>query len=101
MATCSTFTPKSFSKIVADKDVTRLKQVVGIGPKLANRILVELADFVIDNNNYETNSSMSDAILALESLGFKKEHIQKALKGATGDTASLVKYGLKRLQRKT
>ncbi len=74
--------------------------MVGIGPKSASRILVELADFIIDGNSSETiDSSMSDAILALESLGFKKEHIQKALIGATGDTATLVKYGLKKLQR--
>ncbi|OYY55335.1 MAG: Holliday junction branch migration protein RuvA, partial [Sulfurovum sp. 28-43-6] len=39
------------------------------------------------------------AMMALESLGFKKDVIQKALVGATGDTSSLVKEGLKRLQR--
>jgi len=42
---------------------------------------------------------MNDAILALESLGFKKEQIKKALKGATGNVSDLVKYGLKKLQR--
>ncbi len=99
MAVCSTFTPSSFSKIVSDKDVSLLKKVVGIGPKSASRILVELADFIIDSNSETIDSSMGDAILALESLGFKKEHIQKALMGATGDTATLVKYGLKKLQR--
>lgn len=96
MATCSTFTPTTFSKLIADKDVTLLKRVPGIGPKAASRILVELADFIVDD---VFNSGMSDAILALESLGFKKEHIRKALLGLKGDTASLVKQGLKNLQR--
>ena len=87
--------------MVADKDVTLLKRVPGIGPKAASRILVELADFIVDVNAEDgtVNSGMSDAILALESLGFKKEHIRKALSGATGDVSSLVKQGLKKLQR--
>ncbi|RUM69267.1 MAG: Holliday junction branch migration protein RuvA [Sulfurovum sp.] len=101
MATCSTFVPATFSQVVADKDVTLLKRVPGIGPKAASRILVELADFIVDINAEDgtVNSGMSDAILALESLGFKKEHIQKALSGATGDVSTLVKHGLKKLQR--
>jgi Holliday junction DNA helicase RuvA len=100
MATCSTFIPTTFSRVVADKDVSLLKRVPGIGPKAASRILVELADFIVDTNEDGlVASGMSDAILALEGLGFKKEHIRKALMGATGDTASLVKQGLKKMQR--
>jgi len=100
MATCSTFVPETFARVVADKDVGLLKRVPGIGPKAASRILVELADFIVDGNADTTvDNGMADAILALESLGFKKEQIKKALAGATGDTASLVKQGLKKLQR--
>jgi Holliday junction DNA helicase RuvA len=100
MATCSTFLPSTFAKVIADKDVGLLKRVSGIGPKAASRILVELADFIIDGNADEVvDSGMSDAILALESLGFKKEHIKKALSDASGDVSTLVKHGLKRLQR--
>ena len=100
MATCSTFSPASFARVVADRDVNLLKKVPGIGPKSASRILVELADFIVDiTEDGLDNSGMSDAILALESLGFKKEHIKKALAGATGDVSALVKHGLKKLQR--
>jgi Holliday junction DNA helicase RuvA len=101
MATCSTFAPATFARVVADKDVGLLKRVPGIGPKAASRILVELADFIVDGSeeSQSIDSGMADAILALESLGFKKEQIKKALSGATGDTASLVKEGLKKLQR--
>ena len=100
MATCSTFVPSTFARVVADKDVGLLKRVPGIGPKAASRILVELADFIVDGNADEVvESGMADAILALESLGFKKEQIRKALSGATGDISSLVKQGLKKLQR--
>jgi Holliday junction DNA helicase RuvA len=97
MATCSTFTPSQFSQIISNKEINLLKKVVGIGVKSANRILIELSDFTIENNHIDSN--IGDAILALESLGFKKEHIQKALIGATGDTADIVKYGLKKLQK--
>ncbi len=100
MATCSTFVPATFSRVVADKDVGLLKRVPGIGPKAASRILVELADFIVDGNaDTVVDNGMADAILALESLGFKKEQIKKALEGATGDISALVKQGLKKLQR--
>ncbi|HQR73864.1 MAG TPA: Holliday junction branch migration protein RuvA [Sulfurovum sp.] len=100
LAICSTFTPETFAKVVASKDVSMLKRVPGVGPKAASRILVELADFIVDGNIESASSgAMSDAMMALESLGFKKDVIQKALVGATGDTSSLVKEGLKRLQR--
>ena len=101
MATCSTFTPITFSRVIADRDVGLLKRVPGIGPKAASRILVELADFIVESEeaNLAMDSSMGDAVLALESLGFKREQIKKALDGATGDTSALVKHGLKRLQR--
>ncbi len=100
LAICSTFTPETFAKVVASKDVSMLKRVPGIGPKAASRILVELADFIVDNSETGSNSgALGEAVMALESLGFKKEAIQKALTGCSGDTTTLVKEGLKKLQR--
>jgi len=100
LAICSTFTPETFAKVVASKDVGMLKRVPGIGPKAASRILVELADFIVDGDTSEgTTAALGEAVMALESLGFKKDAIQKALSGCTGDTSTLVKEGLKRLQR--
>ena len=100
LAICSTFTPETFAKVVASKDVSMLKRVPGIGPKAASRILVELADFIVDRNASESNSgALGEAVMALESLGFKKDAIQKALSGCSGDTSTLVKEGLKKLQR--
>ena len=101
LAICSTFTPGTFAKVVAAKDVAMLKRVPGIGPKAASRILVELADFIVDGHATEGEQGVSvgEAVMALESLGFKKEAIQKALGGLKGDTATLVKEGLRKLQR--
>lgn len=100
LAICSTFTPQTFARVISGKEVSMLKRVPGIGPKAASRILVELADFIVDGENSSVdNSAMQEAVMALESLGFKKDAIQKALSAASGDTASLVKEGLKKLQR--
>ena len=101
LAVCSTFTPETFARVVSSKDVGMLKRVPGIGPKAASRILVELADFIVDGSKSEgsVGASHTEAVMALESLGFKKESIQKALAGCSGDTATLVKEGLKKLQR--
>jgi Holliday junction DNA helicase RuvA len=101
LAVCSTFTPETFARIISSKDVDMLKRVPGIGPKAASRIFVELADFIVESERErgEGNENMDEAFMALESLGFKKEAIKKALSGETGDTATLVKRALKKLQR--
>ncbi len=97
LAICSTFSPEEFINIVNSKDVSMLKKVPGIGPKSANRILVELGDFEIDLSSVD--KSKADAIMALESLGFKKDLIIKALANESGDSATLVKIGLKKLSK--
>jgi Holliday junction DNA helicase RuvA len=102
LAICSTFTPTSFAQIVSNTDVSMLKRVPGIGPKGASRILVELSGFVVDTQDSadELKSSASDAVLALETLGFKKDQINKALSSCiSSDTAGLVKEALKKLQK--
>ena len=101
LAICSTYTPTSFAQIVSTSDVGSLKRVPGIGPKGASRILVELSGFVVDgNDDGSINAIASDAVLALESLGFKKDAINKALKGCTSTTTSeLVREALKRLNK--
>ena len=100
MAICSTYTANTFFHLVQSNDLSALKRVPGIGPKSASRILVELSGFAPDieldgggaGHHYE-------ATLALESLGFKKDTINKVLKTITAsDTASLVKEALKKLQ---
>ena len=102
MAICSTFSASQFGQIVAANDITGLKRVPGIGPKSAGRILVELSGFDIELMQQESPASAhaSEAALALESLGFKKEQVAKALSQCEGsDTASLVKEALKKLQK--
>lgn len=61
------------------------------------QIIVELSDFALDSPIGQ-ESSHQEALLALESLGFKRDRIQKILATCTqSDTASLVKEALKKL----
>ncbi len=100
LAICSTFTPGNFATIVANKSVDMLKSVPGIGPKGASRLLVELSGFVVDGDDDNSSINIQEATMALESLGFKKEQIRKAISGCNiGDTAELIRQALKRLQR--
>ncbi len=103
MAICSTYTPSQFAVILNNKDLNGVKKVPGIGPKSAGRILVELAGF--DEELLQSSASTPSASLAftqateaLESLGFKKDKISKALSQCQGDdTSMLVKEALKLL----
>ncbi len=102
LAICSTFTPTTFAQIVNNHDISMLKRVPGIGPKQASRILVELSGFIIDTTSASgnENSSVLEASLALESLGFKKDVVSKVLTGCLStNTSDLVKEALKKLQK--
>jgi Holliday junction DNA helicase RuvA len=100
MAICSTFKPAEFVEAVRQKSVARLKQVPGIGPKSAQRILVELGEFALDGDAAPLAGAQQEAAQALESLGFKKDQIQKVLAQCSAtDTASLVKEALKKIQK--
>ena len=101
MAICSTYTPAQFGAIINEKNINGIKKVPGIGPKSAGRIIVELNGFDADLlvTTSPKTKSFSEATEALESLGFKKDKISKALTSCSAeDTATLVKQALKFLQ---
>ena len=104
LAICSTYTPNQFAEVISSNDIKRIKQVPGIGPKSAGRILVELNGFdeeliKTSNASEPKTKSFAEASEALEALGFKKDKISKALANCSGeDTASLVKEALKYLK---
>ncbi len=102
MAICSTFSASQFAQVIAANDVGGLKKVPGIGPKSAGRILVELSGFdveLVQQGATTATAASTEASMALESLGFKKEQIAKVLSSCEStDTAALVKEALKKLQ---
>ncbi|HHD77572.1 MAG TPA: Holliday junction branch migration protein RuvA [Campylobacteraceae bacterium] len=99
LAIFSTFKPEDFAAAVMAQDVTAIKGVPGIGPKSAKRLLVELGDFNLQSEAATgAGASRHEAALALESLGFKKERIQKVLATCKAETTeALIKEALKKL----
>lgn len=99
MAICSTFSPGAFADIIAGKDTKALQRVPGIGAKSAGRIMVELAGFSIQMGERDMGGPAKEAFMALESLGFKPEDIQKVLPNCSStDTAELIKEALKKIK---
>ena len=99
MAICSTLTPRGFAEALMHGNVDAFKQVPGIGPKSAKRILVELSDFSLSSDSGNGMPSQNEALMALESLGFKKDRIQKVLSTCKStDTAALIKEALQKLR---
>ncbi len=91
----STLTPEEFVNAVKSQDINTLKKVPGIGPKSAKRIIMEMGEYELQNENFE----LTQAIIALENLGFKKSDILKVLQGEKGSVEDLIKKALKRLGR--
>ena len=83
--------PSKFALAVISEDVDTLTQIPGIGPKSAKRIILELKDKVkkeeqiAQAQNVEiqkaviNDNKVSEAIAALQVLGYTKKDIEKAL----------------------
>ncbi len=99
LAICSTFTPFEFSRVVKNREVKELKKVAGVGPKGANRILMELGEFEVDTLAESGEKEfISEAITALEGLGFKRDDIVEVVKELkASSTEELIKKALKQL----
>lgn len=82
----------SFCAALAQGDVKALKRINGVGPKSAERMIVELRDKIDQIAPEEALGSgagipvspeQEDAILALEKLGFQRVKIQKTVAEVT------------------
>lgn len=106
----STMTPQAFALAVATEDAKTITKAKGVGPKLAQRIVLELKDKLrketaltgttemVDVPNVGGISNVSEAISALTVLGYSQSEAAKALSGADGQlpVEELIKYALKR-----
>ena len=91
LAMLAVIEPSKFALAVISEDVTTLTQIPGIGPKSAKRIILELKDKVKKDEqiaqaqNIEIQKAVMDdnkiteAISALQVLGYNKKDIEKAL----------------------
>ncbi len=96
MAVCSSLSPDDVARALLSGDEAVFKRVPGIGPKTARTLIAQLSDAKLDFD--ASNAAASEAYMALESLGFKRDKIAKALSECTStQTSELVKEALKKL----
>lgn len=110
----SNISPSSFALAVISDDVNKIKSLPGIGPKSAQRIILELKDKINKEENVDNISDekiqkqeeniekVSEAISALQVLGYSKKEIEKALENVDKEELTIeeiIKKGLNNLAR--
>ena len=107
----SNITPYSFALAVITNDINKIKSLPGIGPKGAQRIILELKDKIeaeeVENAKEEinetvvSNEKIIEAISALQVLGYSRKEIEKAIQNVDKELAveDIIKEGLKNLSR--
>ncbi len=86
----SSITPSKFALAVISNDVKTLTKIPGIGPKSAQRIILELKDKLkteeaIQTDNIELktsiveNNKLEEAVQALKVLGYTRQEIESVL----------------------
>lgn len=88
---------------IENSDVTYMTKFPGVGKKSAQQIILDLKgkiEFISeDSTNLQNNVYLSDAILALEALGYSKKELEKVEKKLSefdfDKTDDYVKQGLK------
>lgn len=108
-ALLSNVSPSKFALCVVTDDAKYLSShTPGLGPKGAQRIILELKDKFkgMDLNDIPTdeiftpsNDDENEAVSALVVLGYSSQEAKAALKGATGTVEEMVKIGLKNLMK--
>ena len=113
IAMLSNITPAGFACAIISNNVALLKKIPGIGPKTAQRIILELQDKLKSEeeltkneqeeiNFVQNNENVNEAIQALQILGYNKKEIDKAFEKIANTDVSveeLIKKGLSILSR--
>ncbi|OPJ63574.1 Holliday junction branch migration protein RuvA [Clostridium oryzae] len=98
---------EKLSRAIKNSDVKMITRAPGVGPKLAQRIILELKDKLIvndinsedDTSVEESSSSYHEALQALQSLGYTEKECAKVLKDIALDDSleNIIKNALKHL----
>lgn len=110
LAVLSVVTPKELALAVITKNAKLLTQASGVGVKMAQRIILELADKlknseILPDEEGETRSVManaqSEAVSALIVLGYSQNEAKSAVSGIdeTLKTEEIVRLALAKLMR--
>ncbi|CRF41417.1 Holliday junction branch migration protein RuvA [Helicobacter ailurogastricus] len=100
LAILSVYDAPAFSACIQNKDLKALQKVPGVGAKMAGKIMLDLAGFVVSEAETSKSSEMQQAILGLQSLGFKSAEAAKICNSLPKglDAASLIKLALQKLK---
>ncbi|MGC9194877.1 MAG: Holliday junction branch migration protein RuvA [Syntrophobacteraceae bacterium] len=91
MGILSGISPDEFREAVIRQDYLRLKNIPGVGKKIADRIVLELRDKIVGKNREKAGpaqpfsdpgTTFPDAFSALVNLGYRPAEAEKALKQA-------------------
>ncbi len=112
LAILSALRPSEFALAVVTGDFKTITQAQGVGPKLAQKIVLELkdkldnADFIKTNEDatgtprISTLATDNEAIMALCALGYSQTEATRAVSSAEGDNVSdIIKHALKILAK--
>ena len=104
LAVLSGVSVDEFARMVQMSDVTALTRIPGIGKKTAERMVVELRDRAVDFSSGPPGGSglpgdpQSEAISALQQLGYKPAEAVRMAREATADgddAATIIRKALK------
>lgn len=91
---------------ISNRDASYLTKVSGIGKKNAEKIILELSDkldgFLFTNTENQNTSNESEALMALESLGYNMRdtrHIVREIAKDDLSTQDIIRAALKQLAR--
>ncbi len=104
----SSLTPKQVIEAIASSDIATIQSAKGIGAKTAQRVIIELKEKVLkiydldEVSTFSDNTNKSEALSALEVLGFNRKIAEKAIEKVLKETPqtsveNIIKQALKNL----
>lgn len=108
LAIMNAVSPSQFALAVITNDAKTITKAAGVGPKLAQRIILELKDKIktteamnlSENEDFSDDNAYSEALNALIVLGYSAQEAKNALSSVKAeDTETMIKEALKRLIR--
>lgn len=104
--------PEKFALAVVMGDAKTITKAQGVGPKMAQRVILELKDRlkkedisavmeIEDNTDYADGSAAGEAIDALTVLGYSPQEARKAVSDADSEDTveNIIKKALKKLMK--
>ncbi len=110
LAVLSVTTPAKLALAVITEDIKTITKAQGVGPKMAQRMILELKDKLKNEDIaeeldvsglHEEDSSLSEAVSALVVLGYSINDAKYAVgkAGTTGSTEEIIKRALVQLMK--